>query len=36
MDCLVLAAAEDAEAELVTFDAEMLDAGATEPSELLD
>lgn len=35
MDCLILAAAEDADAELVTFDAELLDAGATEPSELL-
>ncbi|WP_135829917.1 type II toxin-antitoxin system VapC family toxin [Halorussus halobius] len=36
MDCLILAAAEDADAELVTFDSEVLDAGGTSPSELLD
>jgi predicted nucleic acid-binding protein len=36
MDCLILAAADDADAELVTFDAELLDAGATEPSAFLD
>lgn len=36
MDCLIFAAAEDANAELVTFDSEMLDAGATAPSDLLD
>ncbi|UPW02385.1 PIN domain-containing protein [Halorussus gelatinilyticus] len=36
MDCLLLAAAEDADAELVTFDSGVVDAGATPPSELLD
>jgi len=36
MDCLILAAARDADAELVTFDREMLDNGATSPSEILD
>ena len=36
MDCLILAAARDADAELVTFDREMLDNGATSPSKILD
>lgn len=36
MDCLILAAAEDADAELVTFDGEVLENGATLPSEILD
>lgn len=36
LDCLTYAAAEDAEAELVTFDTEMLDNGAISPSEILD
>lgn len=36
MDCLILAAAEDVGAELVTFDSELIEAGATPPSELLD
>jgi predicted nucleic acid-binding protein len=36
LDCLIYAAAEDADAELVTFDAEVLDNGATSPSEILD
>ncbi len=36
MDCLILAAAKDANAELVTFDGEMLENGATSPSEILD
>lgn len=36
MDCLILAAAEDVSAELVTFDSELIEAGATPPSELLD
>lgn len=36
MDCLIYAASEDADAELVTFDEEMLDNGAVSPSEILD
>lgn len=36
MDCLIFAAAKDVDAELVTFDAEVLDNGATTPSEILD
>jgi len=36
LGCLILAPAEDADAELVTFDSEILDAGGTPPSELLD
>ncbi|WP_440006937.1 type II toxin-antitoxin system VapC family toxin [Halomicrococcus sp. SG-WS-1] len=36
MDCLIFAAAEDVTAELVTFDAEVLDNGATSPEEIVD
>lgn len=36
MDCLIFAAAKDVDAELVTFDAEVLDNGAVSPSEILD
>lgn len=34
MDCLILAVADDQDSELVTFDAELLDAGAIDPSNL--
>lgn len=36
MDCSILAIADDQNAELATFDAELLDAGATDPTELLE
>lgn len=36
MDCLVYAVAEDQDATLVTFDSELLDAGASSPSDVLD
>ena len=35
MDCVLLALAEDVGAEFVTFDRELLEHGATEPSALL-
>jgi predicted nucleic acid-binding protein len=35
MDALVLAAAEDEDATLATFDAELQDAGVSSPAELL-
>lgn len=36
MDCLVYAIAEDQDATLVTFDSELLDAGARSPGDVLD
>lgn len=36
LDCLIYTAAEDANAELVTFDTEVLDNGAVSPSEILN
>jgi predicted nucleic acid-binding protein len=36
MDAIVLAAAESVDCPLVSFDSELLDHGAVEPSELLD
>ena len=36
LDCVLLALAEDIDATLVTFDAELLDNGAVPPAELLD
>lgn len=36
LDCLVLAAANDVDARLVTFDAELLDNGASSPDDVLD
>lgn len=36
MDCLVYAVAEDQDATLVTFDSELLDAGASSPGAVLD
>lgn len=35
MDCLVYAIAEDQEATLVTFDSELIDAGASPPNDVL-
>lgn len=36
LDCLIYTAAEDADAELVTFDGELIENGATPPSEILN
>ncbi len=36
LDCLLLAIAEDQDATLVTFDAELIDAGARSPSDILE
>jgi predicted nucleic acid-binding protein len=36
IDCLLLALAEDIDATLVTFDAELLEHGAVEPTELIE
>ncbi|MFC6725376.1 type II toxin-antitoxin system VapC family toxin [Halobium palmae] len=36
MDCLILALAEDQEATLVTFDSELVEAGASTPTEFGD
>lgn len=36
LDCLIYAAAEDADAELITFDTEVIENGAVSPSEILD
>jgi len=35
MDCVFLALADDLDAQAVTFDRELIDAGATPPEELL-
>lgn len=35
MDCLVYAIAKDQDATLVTFDSELIDAGASSPSDVL-
>ena len=36
MDALILAAADAADATLVTFDSELLEYGAVEPTEFVD